>query len=419
VTREGGAFGGRRGAALGALAAVSLVAASFLGAFGDALYDPPSFSSDSFSRSALGHRAFVELLRGLGVQVVVSRHRTAEKAAQAVVALLEPRLGEGGGVREAILEEVSDASRRLLVVLPKRDGFPDPARTRFVGRAELASLEDAQRVLDALAIGARVVRPERAVTRWRGPLPAPTLSRPQLLASGSLSPLVESEDGVLVGELAEADGEGRTIVLADPDVLASHGLGLGDNAALAVALVERLGGGTLPLVVDETLHGLDQQPSLVRELLRFPLVLATASALVVAALLAWAAGVRFGRPRAPEPALAEGKLFLVESTAALLRHGGDAGHALAAYLRAAKDEVIHRLRPAGEGREPDAWLARAAEARGRDGRLRELEARVQRGARRAGGEEEVVRAAQDVHAWREEMIHGAHGDPRRDRAAQG
>ncbi|HEY6098514.1 MAG TPA: DUF4350 domain-containing protein [Anaeromyxobacter sp.] len=415
---EGGAFGRRGARWLVAVGALSLGAAALLGIFGDALYDPPSFAPDSFSRSAVGHRAFVELLRGLGYQVVVSRHRTADKAQEAVVALLEPRVGPEDATREGMIEAVDGSSRRLLLVLPKREAVPDPARPRFVARAELLPAEDAQRVLDALAIDAKVVRPDRSVGAWRGALPAPALDRPQLVTATRLRPLVETDEGILAGEIT---GKGwSTIVLADPDVLATHGLLRGDNAALAVSLVERLGGNAFPVVLDETLHGFDQQPSIARELLRFPLVLATASALLAAALLAWAALVRFGRPRAPEPLLAPGKLFLVESTAALLRHGGHAGHAAAAYLRAAKDEVVHRLRPPGEGGEADAWLARMAEARGRGAPLREAEERVRRlGGRKAGGEEEAVRTALAIHRWREEMTDGADGDPRRDRAAQG
>jgi uncharacterized protein DUF4350 len=413
-----GAFGRRGAGWLAAVAAASLGAAAFLGIFGDALYDPPSFAPDSFSRSAVGHRAFVELLRALGHPVIVSRHRTAEKAGDSVVMLVEPRLGPQDSPRQGIAEEVSDAAHRLLVVLPKRAAFPDPLQPRFVAFAGPLPVEDAQRVLDALGFQAKVVRPDRSIGTWRGELPAPTLDRPQLVTSARLHPLVASDEGILAGELVS---EGwHAIVLADPDVLATHGLARGENAALAAALVDRLAEGALPLVVDETLHGFDQQPSIARELLRFPLVLATASALLAAALLAWAALVRFGRASPPEPLLAPGKLFLVDSTAALLRHGGGAGHAAAAYLRAAKDEIAHRLRPPGEAGETDAWVARVAEARGRGAHLREAEERVRRlGGRRKGGEEEAVRTAQVIHRFREEMTDGAHGDPRRDRAAQG
>jgi hypothetical protein len=426
-----GAFTRRGTGALAAVGIASLAAAGFLGVYGDVLYDPPSFAPDSFSRSAVGHRALVEVLRGLGRQVIVSRHRTAERAAEdVIVLLLEPRVGPDDATREAILEEVNGEAMRLLVVLPKRRAIPDPTKPRWVADASLLPVEDAARVVDALGLeGAAVVRPDRTIAGWEreAGLPAPSLDRPQLVASEELSPLVATAEGMLAGEVGDDDW--RTIVLADPDVLATHGLGRGENAALVVRLLERLGPPDLPIVVDETLHGLDQRPSLARELLRLPLLLATLSALLAGALLAWAALVRFGRPRPPEPALASGKLFLVESTAGLLRHGGNAGHAAEAYLRAAKDEVVHRLRPPGEAAQPDAWLARHAAARGAEGALRALEERVARlGRRRKGGEEEAVRTAQEIHRLREELTDGADRDahttrpdrdPRADRAAQG
>jgi hypothetical protein len=420
VKPPGGAFSGRGAGLLAAGAAASLAAAALLGIFGDALYDPPSFAADSFSRSAVGHRAFLELLRGLGWPVVVSRHRTPDKAGEgAVVALLEPRVGPDDAAREGLLGDVDDAARFLLVTLPKRAAIPDPARPRWVAGAALLPVADAQRVLDALELEATVVRPERSIAAWTGELAAPGLDRPQLVVSDRLVPLVGAAEGMLVGELRAAGW--RTIVLADPDVLATHGLARGgDGALLAVRLLERLGAPGLPVVLDETLHGFERRPSLARELLRFPLVLATGSALLAAALLAWAALVRFGRPRPPEPAHGAGKLFLVESTAGLLRHGGDVGHAAEAYLRAAKEAVAHRLRPTGEAAALDAWLARLAAARGQGEALAALEARVRRLAgRRAGAEEEAVRTAQAIHGWREEMTDGAPRDPGSHRAAQG
>ena len=441
--RDGAASFSRRGASwLAALAAASLAAAGFLGAFGDALYDPPSFGQDGFSRSAVGHAAFTELLRRLGFRVVVSRHRTAEKGSGgAVVALLEPRVGPEAEPSADTFSAIEGASDALLVVLPKRAALPDPLRPRFVAGAEVLPLDVPQRILEKLDRGGKVVRPERSIGGWRGELPAPSLDRPQLIQSDLLKPLLACDDGILVGEILgyaeddeDEDGGGpeegsrasagapawRTIVVADPDLLATHGLGRGANAAILVRALERLGAGNLTIAVDETLHGFEEQPSLARELVRFPLAPATFSAILVAGLLAWGGFVRFGRPSPPQRALKEGRLALVESTAALLRHGGHFSHAAIAYLRAAKERVAHRLRPSGEAGEDAAWLAEAAEARGRGGALRAIEARVQKlAARRVGGEEEAVRAAQAIHRWREEMTDGADGDPRRDRAAAG
>ena len=107
-----GAFTRRGAAILAGVAAASLAAAGFLGAFGDALYEPPSAAPDSFSRSAVGHRAAVELLRALGWQVLASRHRTADRAGEgAIVALLEPRVCPEYVAREGLLEAIYARSR--------------------------------------------------------------------------------------------------------------------------------------------------------------------------------------------------------------------------------------------------------------------------------------------------------------------
>jgi hypothetical protein len=335
------------------------------------------------------------------------------------VALLEPDVGPEDGPHRARLVDVAGAARRLLLVLPKRTGPPDPLHPGWLGRAELVDAKAALAPLLALededvldrALGASLVRPGAATTGWHGDLPAPDLAQPQLLKCAALTPLLSSDHGMLVGELT---GDGwHLIVLSDPDLLATHGLGRGANALVAVRLLERLGAAERPLVVDETLHGLEVQPSIVRELLRFPLLLATLQAALVAGLLAWAALARFGRPLRPAPPLASGTAFLVESAAGLLQHGGHAGEALQAYLRAAKEEALRRLHaPGGPEVDGDRALRRLLAARGREGGLVALETRVLAARqRRLGVEEAALRAAQEIHDWREELTDGAAGDP--------
>jgi hypothetical protein len=398
-------------------AALSLAATGVLAVFGDALSEPRSFGADAWSRSALGHRAFLELVRRRGREVILSRHRTAGSAREgAATALLEPVVGPEDERGKALVRDLAAASPRLLVVLPKRQGLPDPLRPTWLGSVRSAPVEAAQRVVDALGVEARVVRPAATVD-LRGRLPEPQVDEPQLLESRSLQPLVGSASGMLVGEVV-SHGR-RLVVIADPDVLETHGLAHGRNAELALAALDRLGGGP-ELVVDETLHGNEVTPSITRELLRFPLVLATLQALATLGLLAWAALVRFGRPLAPPQLLAPGKAFLVEHTAELLRSGGHAGEAARAYLRAAREEVLARVPPPGAAESPEAWLSRLEAARGRAGTLRRLEQRVARiEDRRRGAEAEAVRAGQQIHRWREELTHGATGDPRARRGPPG
>jgi len=424
VSEPGGGnpFSRRSAAWLAAIAAASLAVSAFLGAYGELLGDPPTWRADGFSRSAIGHRAFADLARALGFPVLVSRHRTATRAADDVVtALLEPELGtEQDSPRRAALVDIAGAAGRLLLVLPKRTGPPDPTHPGWLGQHALLAPDEV--LVPLLALGdedawgldleASLVRLQKAPSSWRGELPAPSLPGPQLLKTDHLTPLLWCDEGILVGELTVDDRV--ALVVADPDLLATFGLGKGDNAVVAIRLLERLGAGEggRPLVVDETLHGLEIQPSITRELLRFPLLLATLQALCAAVLAGWAAMVRFGRPRAAPRPLSPGTAFLVESTAGLLQHGGHTGHALAAYWKDAREEVLRRLHGRGApAADPEAALRRLLDARGRGeatATLEALEARVQ-GLRAGtlGAEDEAVRTALEIHRWREELTDGA------------
>lgn len=405
-----GPFGGRVRWLVG-VALVSLVASAALGIFAD-VFEVPSHGADAFSRSAIGHHAFVELVRALGRDVVVSRARTAERGAGAVVILAEPLVGPAGLDERSreVIRDVLARARGVLLVLPKRMGYPDQLRPSWLGGATLAPSAIAEVVLEAAGLEGAVIRPAKG-GGWEGALPHPTLTDPQLVTSTGLTSLLRADAGLLVGERARPGA--RLIVLADPDVLATHGLGRGENAQLVAALLARLDpGGAAAVVVDETLHGHELQPSLARELLRWPLALATLQAAIALALLAWAALVRFGRARPAPQGLTPGKAFLVENTAELLRQGRHLAPAVASYWHAAKEEIVRALRPPGERRaDLDRSVARLAAARGREAQLAELERRLAQLSAHRPTEHEVLRAALDIHAFREVMTHGARSHP--------
>jgi len=417
---QGGAFRGRTAGLLAGAGALSLVATVLLVALGDR-FELVTAGADGFSRSAIGHRALVELWRDTGRPVVLRRHRAAQAGSQEVLVVAEPALlgdtpagEEDEGAEGTRLEQLLEGARRALLVLPKRSGEPSALHRGWLGTHRLRPVEEAERVLQAAGLEGAVVRPEH-LGAWQGGLPVPTLDAPQLVRADGLEPLLSTPEGALVARRRGPGGR-ELLVLSDPDVLAAHGLGRGDNAFLAVRLLELLEGlqGPGAVAVDETLHGHEVRGSLVRSLLSWPLVLATAQAVLALLLAGWAAAVRFGRVEAEPPALAAGKGFLIDNAAELLRHGGHGGMALAGYWRAAREQVARALRaPAAAGASGEtlvAWLARQAAARGRAAELRQLQERVQAlaGARRGA---ELLRVAVAVHDFREEMTHGADPHP--------
>jgi len=204
--------------------------------------------------------------------------------------------------------------------------------------------------------------------------------------------------------LAVALDAAKLVVLTDPDLLSNHGLRRGDDASLAIALIERLRQRG-PVRFDESFHGGAHDEGPWRALLRFPLALAVLQALLAGGLLLWGGVRRFGAPLPADPPLAAGKAALIESMAELLRFGGHSAHALDRYLRSSLQEVAAGLHASGElrGGALDAWLDRVA--------ARVHVPGVETLRREAGRESKspaaLVETARRIHLWRTRMLHGS------------
>lgn len=406
---------------LAGIAVTSFLVAVVVAIFADEVVPVPSAGAHGYSRSALGHHGFIELLRARDVQVLRSEHDSAARAAEGTVLVVaEPVIIEEHGARAQALRAMIEASRITLVVLPKWYGLPDPANQAWITGAELLPPDEIQPVLRALGLDADLVRAER-VSTWQasdalsgGATPDPLV--PQLLAGDQLEPLIWSDAGILLGAL-ELDTGAYLLVLSDPDILSNHGLRRGHNARLAVGILDLMRGidgepAYDTVVFDETLHGFQKEPSMWRALFEFPLGLATVHVLLAALVLLWASMGRFGKPLAPPPVIEPGKAFLIRNTATLLRFGSHAGHTLARYREAAVRDVARALHAPRDVHGPEAlarWLARVERGKGVTRTLSELDRELEANARAAtpGGHTRAVRTARRIYQWREEMIGGS------------
>jgi uncharacterized protein DUF4350 len=375
--------------------------------------DLESADADAYSRSAIGHRALVELLRARQVPVMVSRFDSGSRAGeQALLVLAEPRLAEGGTGAVRKLQQMIRAAQRTLLVLPKWKGHEDPEHPGWLDRAgpvppaELASLLKAADVpaVAFLAAGGGALSCEGAGA-------AATLERPQLLRPNegdeSLRPIVTCAGGWLLAEREEPEDGGVVWVLSDPDLLANHGIADGDNALVAWAVFEHAREAGQAVVIDETLHGHERVPSLFRELFTFPLALATFQAALAIGFLVWSGASRFGAPVPAPPVLEAGKGVLVDNTAALLRLGGHSAYTLGRYLDSLTQEVARVLHSehAGKPGESRARLRRIGRRRRVTEDLAAIESAVERlRAEKSPAPAAVLAVARRVHRWREEML---------------
>jgi hypothetical protein len=244
---------------------------------------------------------------------------------------------------------------------------------------------------------------------------APNLRSPaQLVRGGGLRPIIAGDRGVLLGEIVN---RGRRIwILADPDVIANHGLAREGNAALAVALIKQLRGAGGNVVFDETIHGYTGRAASPFTLLfRFPFVIATAQGLLAIALLLWATLARFGASQSAPPPLSAGRAGLLQNMAKLIEFAGHQQEMIRRYVQATVRDVarqLHAPRALADGA-LIAWLRRVGLARGVSvdcGSLMAQASEIRETGRRDPSA--MVRLARDTHRWQREMLDARSRHPR-------
>jgi hypothetical protein len=382
------------------VAVISLIVTVVLTVVGGDPAEHATAGANGYSRSAIGHRALIDMLEKLDVPIVVSHNASAQKSSHGLLVLAEPQLGDDKVDRVTAM--IDDAAN-VLVVLPKWYGFAKQGDS-WIESADLLPEAEVEHVANAIGIEDSGLGRDTHALFWKSAdLPAPFVDRPQTISASAVTADVYNGERALVGHFSRG---GKDIyVLADPDVISNFGLRRPQNAQLALQLIDRLRHDG-PVVFDETVHGRAQTPSLFAALFSFPLVLATIQVIVCALLAVWAAMVRFGPSRASPPPLAPGKDFLIANTAALLRFGGHHVDALRRYFAATINQVKHALH-APANLSPVAqteWLERMRAVRMGTIPLTELEHEVMTAT---PAPQRVVELADRIYCWRMEMMHGS------------
>jgi hypothetical protein len=234
--------------------------------------------------------------------------------------------------------------------------------------------------------------------------PSPTIESPQLLSPGlPLDPIIAADEGVLLGHTTRFGGE--LYILADPDLLNNHGILQGDNVLIAHQLfVGRLKAKTL--VFDEVIHGLQQAPSIWRELTEPPLWFLSFHLVGLLVLAIWAGLFRFGAPLPVPSRLPPGKEALVESAASLLSVQSDLWPSLQKYHQQLLFEVASACL-ASSSRDVSqsvAALARLTKQRKIEVDIEALSQEI--ASTQSGTPKRALIIAGLLHRWRQEMLRG-------------
>ena len=312
-----------------------------------------------YSKSALGYATLYHTLPRLGIPVADNTAPSGPARDAAVVVIAEPNRDAG---TLAHVRGVLKRAPAVLLILPKRIGEADPRRHDRVRRDTLLPV---RRVGDVLALvddDALIVR-SGGGGAWerRAEVAAdPSVSAPQLVRSARIIPLLDTPDGILIGDIGEQGR--RVVIVTDPDIFENHGIGRGRNALVAASVIRSLRGSrTGRVVFDETPHGIISRPfSALRLLFGFPFVLVTAQVVLAAALLLWSGSARFGAPRPRALTLPLGKRSLIESGSRLLEHAAQLSFLTERYAEAVLRETAHGINaPRGLTDEQlVAWFAR-------------------------------------------------------------
>ena len=373
-----------------------------------------SWKSDSYSRGALGHHAFIRVLRKMGRQVHLSRYLSDSRTgSDSVLVAIAPRGSLAGQKKiHGVLtgKKIARRTGDTIVVLSKyADLEPDPAHGGWIKNVRLAPRTHIDRLMDRMKLPASVARLGAVSNcQWTGGGSAkPELRNPQSIRSGSIRPVLGCGGDVLAGVFQNSAG-GRVLVVSDPDLISNWSLGHGNNAEIAYHIFNDFARPGASFIVDETVHGHLVAPSLWRMMFEFPVVTLTAHALLLIVLALWIAAVRFGRADAERPALAPGAGYLIQNTAALLSFGGHSTEALNKYLEFTVREVARRIRAPRRLKRGALrrWLDSVGTQKGTKDSVVELAQKMDRidDRRSAVAAHKRLRLARRIHRWKREML---------------
>jgi len=399
----------------------SLVFAFLWSGLAGDLNEPHTAGNDSFSSSALGHRAFAELLSRSGITVKRRRsHRIGALGDSTALVLAEPKREREGGLDaeefRALTMAAVDRHFPIVIVLPKRVGGEDENHPGWIGAAEVMHPDSVLALmrrfmpLRDLTIKRRGQYSGACSTSW-GERLAVSLSPAQFI-TGRLTPVVTCDAGVLVGRMrfSTTDGDSTSgseiYLVSDPDLVNTVGLGSAENAGVVSGLLlSRLHARTVWF--DETLHHPVLSMSLATEMLRYPLVLALVQSLLLLGFIIAASVTRFGKARETRPP-DESKRALVNSIAGLLSATGRPAETLGAYLSQSLRDTAERYGLPADLRLEEAAtrLAKIARSRGVHRDISHLSYLVD-GLKQSSERQSqaVLRVAQEIHRWHGDMNH--------------
>jgi len=390
-----GAFNPRAMILVTVVGVLAFIAMLVLGAYAPDLRSGRNGGAHALSNAATGFSGLVRLAEATGRNPVIVRSEDQLKGEDLAVITPDHGWTDLGKMMRW------RGPRATLLVLPKWDTSPDQAKTGWVRVSGLLPAGDPARTLYP-AVPLTIVRERGDRTELRTvSFGAPSDLRflapavVQTMSGKQLEPMITDAAGRIV--LAKVKQQ-QLYILADPDLINNHGMGDERQAKAALALLDYLNTtGAKSVLFDVTANGLGRSQSPLKLAFDPPFLAVTLTIFAAMLLAAWQAFVRFGPVRRRERAIAFGKAALVDNSAALIRKAHRETSLGGRYVDVICDRAINLFRLPGtldakelsarmEALNPDRSFASAAGL-----------------ARAARSCDELVRAAQSLNQWLEEI----------------
>jgi hypothetical protein len=369
-----------------------------------------AWRAGTYSRSAIGHSAFFQILKRLDIPVLASGNKTGQRAdADSIVVIMAPSAKLVQEHPEEFEKILDTRARALIVVLPKWMSVKDPTKKGWIKKAAALPTADVNRVLKALKLQGKVKRISAKPNAWTWHRPwtdaVPALAHAQIIASSSLTPILSSSQGQFVG-LSKTENGTPLVVVSDPDIFSTWALENGRNAELAVNVVNRFRpkGGTV--VFDEVFHGFKVERSFWRELFEVPVIFITISVLLLVFAFLLYGLRRFGSPQEAQSPFSSDKAFLINNTADLLRFGRHSGTVLESYFKNVVQNVAKALNAPSklDAAQRIIWLQNVSRIRKTNDSIEILYSEVFGAKNEQRQQQRNLKLALRIYQWRKEMI---------------
>ena len=384
------------------VSAISLIAFLALSAYSPDLRNESSSDANALSKSAIGFAGLRVLLDVSGISNSIDRGVVPRQKLHPSLFILTPTLGSNN--TEVFRLSIPGPS---LIILPKWLPASDPTTYGRVLKIDTFGRRPIVKLLGTFSKDTKINQQSGAFAPYqfssaRSPVSAQVYSiqidRLQTISGNGWIPIIVNQKGEAV--LAESRLT-SVYVLADPDLMNTHGLGDLPTAALALTTITHLRAGSGPVTFDVTLNGFRRSPNLLHAAFAPPFLGATLCAILAAALIGFHAATRFGKPQTAPPAFALGKQALAGNTADLIRVMHREPHMAIRYAATTRNLALRALgiRRQMDFQQTDA-LFRAME---RDGETTYAELAAE--AQEVKSRSHLVALAIRLFRWRQGMIH--------------